>query len=361
MVPAQKRPLARRATPSQKIFLHIHLHGIDPAMLPDHFQTNRGVRRELDSASHGTRERRCRAQARGQIQSLGNAGGACSRSAKKCAGARDWEGATGNVARSGAGSGAAKTGGAETASQCPEAKSVTTQRWLAVASGCSCSCSAGEELSKVATTTAKARIAERQTTAERTESLVSTGCHRGWSFPHCLVNGKRKIVGRQRCHAASLQIGRGDRDGLRVVQILDGDGCAVAFNDRQLRSPRDDCLAVGDFYFYLLRQRDELLHWRDRRNRGTVSRKASPTEKALVNCPARRGGHVVENLDFHDRMNFPRGRSPWLMVFVCARSFRLLGRRRPTRCDRRPKEGIRSGEFSAPDARSARSLDPGRE
>ena len=38
--------------------------------------------------------------------------------------------------------------------------------------------------------------------AERTKSLVSTGFHRGWTFLHCLVNGKHEIIGKEKTPAA---------------------------------------------------------------------------------------------------------------------------------------------------------------
>ena len=41
--------------------------------------------------------------------------------------------------------------------------------------------------------------------AERIESFVSTGCHCEWSFPHCFVNGKRRSLGGRwyRCRVTS--------------------------------------------------------------------------------------------------------------------------------------------------------------
>jgi len=51
MAPAQKAPIARRASRLPKLVSSIRsLMGIDPAMLPDHFQSNRGVRPELGSS-----------------------------------------------------------------------------------------------------------------------------------------------------------------------------------------------------------------------------------------------------------------------------------------------------------------------
>ena len=128
------------------------------------------------------------------------------------------------VARGGAASGAAKTGGAEADSQCPEAKSVTTQRVVGGSVRMQLLMQRGEKLSK-----SRPKRPKRGSRKERNGRT-----NRNARFDRLPLRVELSALSRQwqgqiverawDATAASLQIGRGDRDDLWVVQILDNNG-----------------------------------------------------------------------------------------------------------------------------------------
>jgi hypothetical protein len=98
----------------------------------------------------------------------------------------------------------------------------------------------------------------KTTTAERIGSLVSTRYHCGGAFRivRSMASTRSRVTAMS--PRALLQIGRGDRDDLWVVQISDRNRRSVAFDDRQLCPTWDQRFAVTNFYFHVRCDRGEL-------------------------------------------------------------------------------------------------------